>query len=339
MKTLVTACVILLTLQTVNAAAGGIAEEWDKDQTRAIQEIVLPLVARLPDGAAIRATFERALSLNPAAVPDLIILMEHANDDVSTSATELLGRIPDPRAAAALKRTLEQDPRSLMKATALTSLGRMRDPEAATLALAALRGSEDLCRGAGGLALGLIGDSANGPAILTYLDSMAASGIVDTGAFEVLAVLGDAPGSTAVRDRLVAEANKKSNAFEDRLEAAYALRKMGLERLVIRLLDRDDAQATIQRILTLKFIVRRAASEEGVALISQSALESVLAEVDSSSKDRKDRWGRPLRVRFVALGDFHIVSDGPDRTPGTPDDMSTAEPFPVYDKRVFADLF
>jgi hypothetical protein len=140
MKILVAACVLFLTSQAVMAAAGGLVEEWDKDQTRAMQEIVFPLIARLPDGAAIRSTFERALSLDPVAVPDLIILMGHANDDVSISATKLLGRISDPRAAAALKRTLEQDPRPLMKATALTSLGRMRDPEAATLALGALRG-------------------------------------------------------------------------------------------------------------------------------------------------------------------------------------------------------
>jgi hypothetical protein len=42
---------------------------------------------------------------------------------------------------------------------------------------------------------------------------------------------------------------------------------------------------------------------------------------------------------FVVPTGFNVVSDGPDRTARTADDMSTAELFDVYEARVFGDLF
>jgi hypothetical protein len=313
-------------------------EEWDRDQARGLRDTVYPLLARMPDGAAIRAIFDRALFGDASAVPELIAFVANENDEVSRSALKLLGRFADPRAAATLKQTLAQDPRVRMRAIALASLGRMRDAEAATLAIAALTDADDYMKAAGGTALGLIGDSKNAPAVLSYLDSMAARGVLDTGAFDVLAELGDAPGSTAVRDRLLAEANTKTNDFADRLDAAVALKKMGLEHLVVRILDRQKAQVTNNKLIVLRGLVDELAIKRGIALGDQSRLNAVLGQVDDQ-KYRSDSWGRPLTAKFVSVGIFNVISDGPDQTPGTVDDMSTAETFRDYEKRVFADLF
>jgi hypothetical protein len=338
MKKLAAAFLAVCAVRAVPTATAGMVEEWDQDQTRAVRDLTYPLVARLPDGATLRATLDGALSGDPSVVPDLITLMGHSNDDVAVSAAKLLGRFLDPRASVALKRVLAEDPRPLMRSIALASLGRMRDPGAATLALAALSSADDYMKGAGGTALGLIGDNTNTPAILDYLDSMASRGILDTGAFDILAELGDPPGSTAARDRLLAEANKKTNDFDDRLQAALALKKMGLAQLVIRLLDRSDALDTRNSITTLKGAITAFAAGRGIQLRDQASLDGVLARIDEPSI-RSDSWGRLLRARFVSIGIFDVVCDGPDRTPNTADDMSTAEPFPAYDKRVFADLF
>jgi HEAT repeat protein len=313
-------------------------EEWDRDQARAIREDVLPLVTRMPDGAAIGATFESALAGDVSTVPTLIPLMNHRNEDVAETAAQLLGHFSDPRASAALKKTLAGDPRVLIRAFALTALSRMRDPAASTLAVAALRGTDLMMKGAAINALGLIGDSRNAPALLAYLDEMASTGVLDTGACEVLGELGDLPGSTAVRDRLLAEANKKTHEFDDRMSAAYALKKMGLGQLVARLLDRSTALATKDRLITMKGMIGRSAAAQGIEVRDQSSLDAVLAKIDAP-KVRNDGWGHALRARLVAVGEIHVVSDGPDGAPNTTDDMSTAESFDAYDERLFGDLF
>jgi hypothetical protein len=143
---------------------------------------------------------------------------------------------------------------------------------------------------------------------------------------------------TAVRDRLLAETNKKTNDFDERLDAAVALKKMGLAHLAIRIFDWEKAQVTDGRLIVLRGLVERLAIERGIVLADQARLDAVLSQVDDT-KYRSDAWGRRLRAKFVSAGSFHVIADGPDEAPDTADDMATAETFKAYERRVFADLF
>jgi HEAT repeat protein len=338
MRKLTIGVVVMLFLQPQSVHAG-MVEEWDTDEAKRTREVLFPEIAHLSDGAMIRLVFEKSLTGDASAIPGLVALLSHSNEEVATRAAMQLGTFQDPSATAALKGRLGRETRSAVKAASLVGLGRMRDPQATSLAIQALSDPDIYMEGAGGLALGLIGDSRNTPALLAYLDEREKAGGPDTGAFDILAELGDPPGSTAVRDRLLAEANNKAYDFDDiRIEAAHALWKMGQGSLVQHILDREDAKGTRENILTLRGIITRLAALKGLKLDGQTALEGALSQVKAGN-DRNDMWDRPLRVQYVSPGVFNVVSDGPDKTPGTADDLSTAEPFEAYDQRIFGDLF
>jgi HEAT repeat protein len=320
-------------------AAAGYTEQWDSDQERAVRTTIIPTVTRLADGATAAATFDKALARDPTAVPGLLALLDHRLIDVATAAAKVLGWFPGAQASAALKQRVASDPRLPMRVVALMALGRMRDPEADALAVQAVRGSDPAMQGAGGVALGLIGNSNHAAVVVEYLDQGKAAGDPpDEEAFAVLAAMGDPPGSTIVTDRLVSEANQKSSELSVRYAAAFALEKMGRGPLVQKLLDLNDADSTWGRMLALQQSIASFAASKNTPLNSQTALDAVLAQVEKDGRG-DDYWGRPLRAVFVAPTGFNVISDGPDRTPRTADDMSTAELFDHYEARVFGGLF
>jgi hypothetical protein len=192
--------------------------------------------------------------------------------------------------------------------------------------------------GAGIGALELLDDSANSGALLGFLDQHSDS--LDPDWLTIIGRLGDPPGSTAVRDRLLAEAANKRRHFDIRVGAARGLESMGLGGLepANRILDLERADATAQSLIVVEGEVSDLAAKRAVTIKSQAAVEALLRDADLGSH-RVDGWGRPLRVRFVSDGIFDVVSDGPDRVPGTTDDISLSEPFAMYRRRVFGDLF
>jgi hypothetical protein len=338
-RALITGLVPLLLCGLVWGGESEYRQQWDKDQERAVREGMIPIASRLDRGAAIRTTLEKALAGDPSAVPALIALLDDGALDVALSAAALLGRFPGGAAAGALKQRLAGDPRVEMRAVAMMALGRMGDPEAGELASGAVRGPDLVMRGAGGVALGLLGNSRYAGVVLEYLDGLtAAGGLPDEEAFEVLASIGDPPGSTIVTDRLLAEANNKQNAIEVRYAAAFALEKMGRAARVQPLLDLDDADSTWRNMLSFHGVIQRLAGSKGLSVDSQAVLDSVLGQVGTVSVGG-DFWGRPLRARLASPGEYHVISDGPDGTPDTADDMSTEESFDAYEQRVFGDLF
>ncbi len=329
----------LLLCAPVSGGDTGYRETWDKDQDREVRESVIPILARRDGGAALRATFEKALEGDPSAVPELIALLDDSDTDVALPAAKQLGRYPGDAAAAALKQRLADDPRAEMRAVAMMVLGRMGDPDAGPLASAAVAGPDPLMKGAGGVALGLLRDNAYVGVVLEYLDGLSAAGEPpDEEAFEVLASMGDPPGSTVVTDRLLAEATNRQRAIEVRFAAAFALERMGRAALVQPLLDLDNADSTWQNMLSFRAVIQRCAASKGVALEGQAALDSVLGQAGTVSV-RDDFWGHPLRARLASPGTYHVFSDGPDGAPDTADDISTEESFDVYERRVFGDLF
>jgi len=331
------------TLLVMGAAVRGSADDAE-DEAR-IRAGLYPKLAQLPDGAGIRSTFDKAFSGVPSAAPELMALLRHSDINVAHEAAHVLGRFSSAEAAAALKDVFANDSRGLVRGGALTGLRRMGDPETASLAVSALSDSNGLVQFVGVGVLGLLKDNRNSPAILNRLDSIEqlepeSREVMLDAILETLGELGDPPGSTAVRDRLVSEANKKTNEWDVRLAAARALEAMGLADPARRVLDRLDARLTYRRMLNLEGGIARLASSRNLTIEGQSQLDSLLSELRASDpKDKDDYWGRPLRATFVSKGVFNVISDGPDKAAGTADDLSTGEAFNVYDLRVFADLF
>jgi hypothetical protein len=311
-------------------------EEWDKNEARVVREQVYSGIARLSDFPQVKATLDAALASDPASAPALVLLLKHANEDVASTAAQALGRFPGGVNAAALRSTYGTEQRVMVRINALAGLARMKDPEAGTLARAALFDQDEMIQGGGLGALEKLGDSANSAAILSYMDRQA-TGYAPS-LFEILGKLGDPPGSTAVRDRLLSEANNKGKNFDTRLEAARGLETMGQAALVQHVLDLGVADETSQSLPVVAGAMQRYALTKGVVINGQGAVEGVLQGADLG-RDRLDGWDRPFRARFVSVGVFDVVSDGPDKVPNTPDDLSSAEPFGAYQKRVFGDLF
>lgn len=71
----------------------------------------------------------------------------------------------------------------------------------------------------------------------------------------------------------------------------------------------------------------------------QPEVDVLLRDIEISERNRSDEWERLIRARYVSEGVFDVVSDGPDMSPNTADDMSTSETLEDYVDRVFADQF
>jgi hypothetical protein len=84
-------------------------------------------------------------------------------------------------------------------------------------------------------ALEELGNSSNSVTLLQFYDRNPEETVV----LKIAGTLGDPPGSTAVRDKLVAEAFNKDNELEARMAAAFGLRAMGREDLARPLFDFD----------------------------------------------------------------------------------------------------
>lgn len=313
-------------------------EEWDARVARVTRERTYRTISDLADFPQIREAFERAFSGDASVAPQLMSLVRHRDGAVAYTAAQLLGRFPSEAASSLLKETYATEERLTVRVQALGGLVRMGDPSAKTLAIAALSSEDQFTQAVGAWALEVLGDSANSLALLAYLDRQGDA--IDSESLEILGVLGDSPGSTTVRDRLLVEAANKQRNFGVRLGAARGLAKMGLgnHTLVRHVLDLDLADATIQSLLVVKSKVSRLAASSNVRVKSQEEAEALLRDANLGHH-RLDGWGRSFRVKFVSEGVFHVVSDGPDMTPNTDDDMSSTEPFGAYQRRVFGDLF
>jgi hypothetical protein len=216
----------------------------------------------------------------------------------------------------------------------------MRDSQAASLAIAALSDSNSTVVGAAVGSLEELGDSANSAALLAFFDRNPEEGEV----LRTVGRLGDPPGSTAVRDRLVAEAFKKSNDIKIRMDAAFGLRAMDREDLARPLFDWDSTLRTYQSLDMLERRLRTLAATRNVVVSGQGDVDTLLRDVVAANHDfarrhGKDGWGRPMHVRFIREGRVRAISNGPDGQPDTSDDVSLAEPSEVYVKRIFSDLF
>lgn len=313
----------------------GADEEWDAREARGVRRIY-PAMESLPDFAQIKATLEKGLTGDSTAAAGLAALVKHANDDVASIAAQMLGRFPSATAASALKESYASDQRLLVRAGALAGLARMKDPATGPLALAALSHTDEAQRGMGLGALEALGDSRYAPAILQYLDQHRADASADL--FESLGQMGDPPGSTVVRDRLLAEANNKRNRFNTRHSAALGLKKMGLVQLAKPILDIADARNTNDTLIVVKRRMGRLAAERNMTVKGQGDVDTLLRDI-KLFEPKQDEWRQVLRARFQSQGVFHVISDGPDLTPDTEDDLSTAEPLDAYLDRVFPDQF
>ena len=328
------AALVLLAVALTAAAD----EAWDAREVRGVRQVIYPAIANLRDFLQIKETFEKGLAGDATAAPALATLVRHANEDAASTAAEMLGRFPSETASTVLKESYSKDPRLIVRAHALAGLARMKDAATASLAIAALFGDDEPMQGAGLRALELLGDSTHSAAILQYLDRHPEE--ISGDLLESLGRLGDPPGSTGVRDRLLAEANKKTSNFGLRYSAALGLQTMGFADRVKPILDYSKAEDTNSAMIVLKDAMGRLAATRGVTVKSQGDLDTLLRDADVSDKWYKtDLWKRPIRARFVSQGVFHVISDGPDMTPDTTDDLSSGESWTVYVRRVFPGLF
>ena len=329
---------IAVSIALLSVAFVAVADEgWNEREARAVREDVCPAIEHLPDFTQIKATFEKGLSNDASAATALAALIGHANEDVASTAAQMLGRFPSPASSLALQNSYSADPRFLVRAAALAGLARMKDPAAATLSRAALQGNDEAMQGAALGALEGLGDPAHSSAILDYYTRH--PGQVSADGLKSLGELGDPPGSTAVRDRLMAEANNKSKTLDFRYQAALGLRAMGQEGLVKPIMDYVKAEVTNNRLITVKGLMEDLAATRGLTVKSQVDVDVLLHDIAVRGRDRVDEWDRPLRAKYVSPDVFHIVSDGPDMTPNTADDLSTAEALDRYLDRVFPDMF
>ena len=326
---------VSMALSVALVAAGD--EGWNEREARAVRRQVYLAIEHLPDFAQIKVTFEKALSNDASAAPALAALVGHANEDVASTAAQMLGRFPGPAFSMALQNSYSTDPRFFVRAGALAGLARMKDPVAATLSRAALEGDDEALQGAALGALEGLGDPSQSTAILDYYTRH--PGQVSADGLKSLGELGDPPGSTAVRDRLLAEANNKRNNFELRYSAALGLKAMGHEGLVRQIIDFVKAKVTNNRLISVRGEMEDLAATRSLTVKSQADVDVLLRDIAVRSRYKIDEWGRPLRAKFVPTDVFHVVSDGPDMTPNTADDLSTAEPLDTYVDKIFPGLF
>lgn len=331
-RTVIGTCVLLWVALSARAD-----QAWDAREAEHVRRLYLAF-DQLPDFPQIEAAFERGLAGDATVAPALAALVRHANEDVAFTAAEMLGRFPTEMASTALKDSYATDQREVVRAGALSGLARMKDPATAPLALAALASDDEGIRGMGVGALELLGDNRYASAILQYLDQHRSEASVDL--FESLGQMGDPSGSTAVRDRLLAEANNKRNRFTTRYHAALGLKSMGLTHLVKPIFDYSDAENTNSALIVLKGAMDDLATQRNVTVRSQGNVDTLLRDVSfPDPRSKQDEWERSLRAKYASVGVFHVVSDGPDMTPNTADDLSTAEAWIVYSNRIFPDLF
>jgi hypothetical protein len=336
---LVVAC-SSLPLATSGGAAAGINRGDDSIENNDLRGDLYPALKGLADGASIKQTFERAMSGDASTVPALLALLSHSDMQVAEWAARMLGRFGSPDVSQALKAVAnDSSARVLVRAGALRGLFRMGDPSTASIATAGLQDLDYWIQIASLATLEGLGDSANSAAVVAFLDSPTRQ-VHPSAIFDTLEVLGDAPGSTVVVDRLAREANDKSKLMDIRADAALALEKLGRPDLGGRVLDRVNVGAAFRLAILARSEVQRLAAQQGVSLTSQGLLDALLSAIDiDGKKPVRDPWGRLVRGVFVSPGIFNMVSDGPDKTPNTADDVSTAESFASYSSRVYADLF
>lgn len=308
-------------------------KDWDEREARAVRSGYLA-IQHLPDFPQVKEAFEKGLSGDATVSAVLAALLRHPNEGVASTAAEMLGRFPSAAASTALKESYNTDERLFVRVNALAGLARMKDPATAPLSIAALEGDDEAMQGAGLGALEALGDSAYSAAMLQYYERHPDE--VDDDALESLGKLGDPPGSTVVRDRLLAEVNNKRRKLDLRYGAALGLKAMGMAELARPVLDIKKALNTHSNLGVVKNAMGRLAVEKGVKITSQTAVDVLLRDVEG---EKQDLWNRPLRAGFVSENLFHVVSDGPDMTPATQDDLSTAEDVSAYLYRVFPDQF
>jgi hypothetical protein len=337
---LVVACSALLPLATSSDAAAGINRGDDSIENNDLRGDLYPALKGLADGASIKQTFERAMSGDTSTVPALLALLSHSDMQVADWAARMLGRFGSPDVSQALKAVAnDSSARVLVRAGALRGLFRMGDPSTASIARAGLQDLDYWIQIASLATLEGLGDSANSAAVVAFLDSPTRQ-VHPSAIFDTLEVLGDARGSTVVVDRLAREVNDKSKLMDVRADAALALEKLGRPDLGGRVLDRVNVGAAFETIGVAQFKVKRLATQQGVTISGQGQLDALLSAIDiDGKKPVLDPWARLLRGVFVSPRIFNVVSDGPDKTPNTADDVSTAESFASYSSRMYADLF
>jgi HEAT repeat protein len=328
----------LTALIALLAAAAAPDEAWDRREERFVREQLYLQIQHLPDLPAIKQTFEKALSGDASAAPELARLVAHANQHVAGAAAQALGRFPGELASTTLRRAYARDARPLVRSDALAGLARFRDPATSSLAKAALSDPSIVMQGGGLGALRELGDGSNSAAILKYMDRVS-PGEADGDILEMVGKLGDPPGSSVVRDRLVAEVNRKTNDLDTRYGAARGLKAMGLEKEAKPILDVVYAKDAWDSCRLVHSAIGLLAKRKGRAIAGQADVDALFREVDVGKNHRQDLWGRPLRLQFVSTGTHRALSDGPDLKPGTADDISSAESFDDYSGRVFADRF
>jgi hypothetical protein len=310
------------------------AQEWDEGEAHALRSVVLPELTELPSYAEISAAFEKAIASDPSAAASLLSLVSHANEDVAASSAAALGRFPTPAVSSRLKHVFETETRTWVRIGALVGLERVRDPEAGHLAARALSDPDLLIQAAGGAAIVRLGDTRFGPELIAYYEEHRDEQVI----LEWLGCVGDAPGSTVVRDRLLAEANNKTLDFSRRVRAARGLEEMGQAALVQRVLDRQKGNQTHQSLGATIGAVRRLAAKKGLPIRNQADVDALLREANLGHHG-DDLWGHPIRLGFVREGVTQASSDGPDSVPETEDDLTSSESYGAWAFRVFPEQF
>jgi hypothetical protein len=309
-------------------------QQWDEGEAKILRGVILPELVALPDYAQIRDAFEGAIANDPAAATPLAVMVGHANEDAACAAAAALGRFPSPEAATVLKRAFDTDTRDWVRSGALAGLERMRDPEVGALAVRALSDTAPQVQVAGAATLSSLGDGRYGAALVAYYDQHQDEPVI----LEWLGCVGDAPGSTVVRDRLLAEATNRALDFSKRVRAAHGLEQMGLADLVRRLLDREKGDQTHQSLGVVEGELHELAAKKGITIQSQAGVDALLRDADLG-RHRQDMWNRAVRVKFIREGEIRASSDGPDGIPSNNDDLTTAESYSAWAFRVLPEQF
>jgi general secretion pathway protein G len=86
------------------------------------------------------------------------------------------------------------------------------------------------------------------------------------------------------------------------------------------------------KIETAKMVVQKIANAAAASMGTSSAcpkgLEELIASGDLSKSQMKDPWGTPYLFRCPGVKDpdgVDVTSNGPDKQPGTPDDINSWE--------------
>ena len=87
-----------MTLALLAAALMAAADEgWDAREARGVRQTVYPAIEHLQDFAQIKDAFEKGLSGDKSVVPTLTAFVQHPNEDVASTAAQMLGRFSKPR--------------------------------------------------------------------------------------------------------------------------------------------------------------------------------------------------------------------------------------------------